>query len=720
MKDNLNMNELNSDDLGKALPFISVKDGKFLIHKESINALTKNNYKSVGLISLVGKYRTGKSFLLNRVLLNHKKSDGFGVAATIRPCTKGIWMYSKPIEISNNYGNFHAFFIDTEGLGAYDEEINHDTKIFLIAMIISSLFIFNSFSAIDEQAITSLSFILNLSQSIKINRNDSKANPDELAKYFPSLLWLLRDFSLKLEDTEGNTITSKQYLENALSYLKGTSNLIDEKNKIRKMINLYFPERDCFTMVRPVEREDQLQNLSNLDDSYIRPEFLRQSEILRNKVFKKVKPKLFNGVIMSGKMIVDLLQNLVDSINDGAIPIIENTWKYILENENAKLAENAIRKYRIEIEKYKNENINKGNFNQNLIQHNKGLIKLLIDDFKFNFVDSTNKNYEEKLRSKLNEEFENFREFNKKCFEKNLKEILQSQWELIINQMKNQTYINNHYQFFRELDEQIEEASSKTPNFEIKNDIIYQNKFSLVKKFIEDVFIKEKNSSFKEISRVKNELKTQLSKENSLKEELIELRQTLYNEIAKYKEEISKLQSQNNNLKQSLNNIKNESLSNEKQVNEDYKEKIKQSEEIIENLKSKMKNQESKFTNENLNRNQKDDINNNKINHLNNMIEALKDKKSNLFDENNRLKQHIEELEEKLKNFEISKSIEDEEKTKNFMLQIETLKKQVEEANVIYREVISTLKKNELNEEIEKQNFQVRYKEILENNKVTK
>ena len=63
---------------------------------------------------------------------------------------------------------FPCFLIDTEGLGAYDEEINQDSKIFLIAVLISSLFIFNSFGAIDEMAINSLSFVLNLSKTIKI------------------------------------------------------------------------------------------------------------------------------------------------------------------------------------------------------------------------------------------------------------------------------------------------------------------------------------------------------------------------------------------------------------------------------------------------------------------------------------------------------------------------------------------------------------------------
>jgi hypothetical protein len=43
-----------------------------------------------------------------------------------------------------------------------------------------------------------------------------ETDPDEIAKYFPSFLWVVRDFSLRLIDSFGNPISSKQYLENAL------------------------------------------------------------------------------------------------------------------------------------------------------------------------------------------------------------------------------------------------------------------------------------------------------------------------------------------------------------------------------------------------------------------------------------------------------------------------------------------------------------------------
>ena len=43
---------------------------------------------SIGVISVAGLYRTGKSYLLNRMLLN--RSSGFGIGPTVNACTKVI------------------------------------------------------------------------------------------------------------------------------------------------------------------------------------------------------------------------------------------------------------------------------------------------------------------------------------------------------------------------------------------------------------------------------------------------------------------------------------------------------------------------------------------------------------------------------------------------------------------------------------------------------
>lgn len=179
---------------------------KYLVSDQAKDFLCSIDEK-VAVIAVAGKYRTGKSFLLNRVILN-KRSSGFGVGPTINPCTKGLWVWSETIETEYNGEKMKILVIDSEGIGAFDEDVNHDTKIFLLALLLSSNFIFNSMNTIDENAINSLSLIINLSKELQVKKNENLAetDPEEIQKFFPSFLWVVRDFSLRLNDVHGNTI----------------------------------------------------------------------------------------------------------------------------------------------------------------------------------------------------------------------------------------------------------------------------------------------------------------------------------------------------------------------------------------------------------------------------------------------------------------------------------------------------------------------------------
>jgi hypothetical protein len=95
-----------------------------------------------------------------------------------------------------------VYIIDSEGIGAFNEDQNHDTRIFLLALLLSSYFIYNSMGTIDENALQNLSLIVNLSNQLQsANRKEgTEGDVDEMSKYFPSFLWVVRDFSLKLID----------------------------------------------------------------------------------------------------------------------------------------------------------------------------------------------------------------------------------------------------------------------------------------------------------------------------------------------------------------------------------------------------------------------------------------------------------------------------------------------------------------------------------------
>jgi DNA repair exonuclease SbcCD ATPase subunit len=54
-------------------------------------------------------------------------------------------------------------------------------------------------------------------------------------------------------------------------------------------------------------------------------------------------------------MLVEFVQSIIDSINSGGIPVIENSWKYIMKNECIKNSKELINKFISEINQYKDE-----------------------------------------------------------------------------------------------------------------------------------------------------------------------------------------------------------------------------------------------------------------------------------------------------------------------------------------------------------------------------
>ncbi len=115
----------------------------------------------VAVISVVGPYRTGKSYLLNRLL---GRQEGFEIGKTVQSCTKGIWMWNQVRQINPSLS---YIVLDTEGLSSCNRDINIDTKIFTLSVILSSYFIYNCLNSIDENTLEALSLVVNLADYLR-------------------------------------------------------------------------------------------------------------------------------------------------------------------------------------------------------------------------------------------------------------------------------------------------------------------------------------------------------------------------------------------------------------------------------------------------------------------------------------------------------------------------------------------------------------------------
>nr|XP_020634607.1 guanylate-binding protein 5-like [Pogona vitticeps] len=84
---------------------------KLGVNQEALEILRKIK-QPVVVVAIVGLYRTGKSYLMNK--LAGKDQGGFSLGATIQANTKGIWMWCRPHPLKPDHT---LVLLDTEGLG---------------------------------------------------------------------------------------------------------------------------------------------------------------------------------------------------------------------------------------------------------------------------------------------------------------------------------------------------------------------------------------------------------------------------------------------------------------------------------------------------------------------------------------------------------------------------------------------------------------------------
>ncbi len=337
----------------------------FQINPQALNFL-RSIKDEIIIVSVVGKARTGKSYLMNLLLDNIGKNNGFQVAPSLESCTKGIWLWSTPKNSLN--GSAKIVFLDSEGTSSTDKSTRtYDSRIFALVVLISSLFLYNTYSNIDENGINELSLAAHLSNSITTNTN---INKDELlTELSPKFIWIIRDFTLeKVHPETGEEISSKEYLELCLKN-KRSANGSNENNVIRQNIIKFFPERDCVTLVRPVDNENDLKNLTNIPYNNLKPEFKMEFKKLKDKIFKEALPKKLNGKKLTGPALATLIEEFVKVINSGKIPNINNTWDSVIEKD---VTDAFYKSYEL----FKSH-LNKLNLGQNNVYDNSELLKKL-------------------------------------------------------------------------------------------------------------------------------------------------------------------------------------------------------------------------------------------------------------------------------------------------------------------------------------------------------
>ena len=500
----------------------------FILNKDALNILNSIKEDLI-IVAIVGKARTGKSYLMN-LLLNNNNSQpgsGFQISSRLNSCTKGIWLWNTPRDTPHT-PNTKIIFIDSEGTNSTDLSTKtYDSKIFALIVLISSLFIYNTHGNIDERSIGDLALAAHISNTVATNvMEDKEMMLNQLA---PKFIWVLRDFVLdKIDPETGKEISSNEYLEICLrNKLLNKNGIGMENNLIRENIIKYFKERECVTLPRPVDQEEDLHKLDEIPFDKLKPNFRSEFLNLKNKVYENSKVKRIGNKKINGPILVGLLTQFINSLNSKIIPNINTAIENIIINEIEKNYEkckkiwkqnyskiNSNESYNIkEIYNVKYYVLNEYNtvINENreikyskkfleLYQNNKIKLEEEIKNDINKLINNKNKNIKNFITTEIINKYENNDIYSNINSNSNLE---QNKKKLILNLLE-----KNFHNFTND----IKKAYSQLNNYYLDDkilDIILKQDQNINSKSIKEII----DLSNREIDNAINEIKAEIKKE---------------------------------------------------------------------------------------------------------------------------------------------------------------------------------------------------------------
>ena len=321
-------------DMPNPLPLI-VDDnhGKISVVKETYDIIG-NIDKPVMVVAVAGIYRTGKSYLMNRLM----GRDGFELGSTVQSKTKGIWIWARD---HPQVKDCVLILIDTEGLADPQKaDTRHDVWIFVLAILLSNIFIFNSKGTIDSKSLGDLHLVTELADHLIVKSAQDDRDAENFRTMSPLFIWAVRDFFLDCK-IDGKILTANEYLEWGLARKHGHSKAIRNANNISDSIKTFFPKRHCYLFPVPVADFEKLKFMEEVKPGDFNQKFLDVSTEFEQFVLSHKEPKLLAGTPVSGKMFVQMAASYVEAIRNNVIPCIQNTVDSIARTQNEKAREDA-------------------------------------------------------------------------------------------------------------------------------------------------------------------------------------------------------------------------------------------------------------------------------------------------------------------------------------------------------------------------------------------
>ena len=341
----------------------------------------------VSMVSIVGAFRTGKSFLLDLFLRYLRYSeltatqpddsdtdwiltgvsgiaqskleananvgqvnshDGFSWRAGKDRNTTGIWIWGTPFlrKLPNSDEKVAVFLLDTQGM--FDSETSQmlTASIFGLSTLMSSYQIYNVDKRIQEDNLQHLALFTEYGRMALKGSETESQKPEEIIRPFQRLEFLVRDWQNFEDESDFDQMRTEmdEYLDQILG-----SRTQQDLADTREQINACFDELSCWLLPHP-GFEVTKKNYDG-DVSKIRPEFLQLASKYLGRVFgEKLTWKKIHGNPVTAPELLNFIKVYVNLFKEATIfPEAKTLLEATAEANNVNCKQRALEKYKSEM-----------------------------------------------------------------------------------------------------------------------------------------------------------------------------------------------------------------------------------------------------------------------------------------------------------------------------------------------------------------------------------
>jgi len=337
-----------NDDKPKPLQIVSIgtEENKFAFefHEDQLNSVMRKippGWK-VAVVSVVGAFRTGKSFLLTwfmayldllkesgsteELVSGDKKwfekiesieNDAFHWRGGSERNTTGIWMWSNPHFVKKGDENMAVLIVDSQGMFDNETTMSLTASIFGLSTLLSSYQIYNVDKRIQEDNLQQLALFSEYAR-LAVEGTDSaqaKNGEEERAKPFQTMEFLVRDWQHFEDEEDFDRMEEEmnEYMEKVISEREAK-----DLQETREQIQACFQKTTCFGLSHPgmaVIKKNFKGEVSKMDET-----FLNLLDRYCRRVFSvdNLQPKVIQGKEVTAAELGSFIKAYAEMFASGA------------------------------------------------------------------------------------------------------------------------------------------------------------------------------------------------------------------------------------------------------------------------------------------------------------------------------------------------------------------------------------------------------------------